>query len=251
MRRFELDGRSALVTGAGSGIGQAIALALFEAGAAVVASDIDARAGEETAALIKEAGGRAISCVADVTEPSQMADAVRIAERLGAFRVAVNNAGIAAARRPVAEIDLDDWRRVLDVDLTSVLICLQAEIPAMRSAGGGSIINIASMYGGIAIAGSAPYVAAKHGVVGLTRTAALDHAEDGIRVNAIGPGFVATPLNQERLSSERRRDLESGSPMNRMAQPEEITGVALWLAGDAATFATGGFYVVDGGFSIH
>lgn len=251
MNLFDLTGRSALVTGGGSGIGRALCHALADAGAAVVVADVDEESAVRVADELGHRGAHARPVVADVTDPTAVGNAVATAEGLGNFSVAVNNAGIAAERRPVADIDLADWHRVIEVDLTSVLVCLQAEIRAMRTTGGGSIVNVASMYGGIAIGGAAAYVAAKHGVVGLTRTAALDHAHEGIRVNAVGPGFVLTPLNEHRLSAERKQELSAGSPLGRMATPEEIAGLVVYLASDASSFATGGFHLVDGGYSIH
>ena len=240
----------ALVTGAGSGIGRAVALAYGREGAKVVVSDLNEASGKETMSLLQEAGVDGCFVRADVSEPD---DCQRLTDaalsQYGQLNIACNNAGIARSSSPTAQTDLDCWRQVIDVNLSGVFYCLRAQIPAMLRHGSGSIVNIASILGSVGQAGVAPYVASKHGVVGLTQAASLDYAAQGIRVNAVGPGFIETPLIAHRLQDEpTRRDLISRHPIGRLGQAEEVAELVVWLSSPKASFVTGSYYPIDGGY---
>lgn len=251
MISFRLDGRTALVTGAGSGIGRGIAVGTAESGAAVACLDLPGEGLDATVAAIVGAGGRAIAIAADVTDAASLAEAVRRTETdLGPLGLAVNSAGIANAA-PAEEMPLAQWQRVVDVDLTGVFLSCQAEGRAMLAHGGGSIVNIASMSGSIVNRGlrQAHYNAAKAGVVHLTKSLAMEWADRGIRVNAISPGYTATPMNTRPEVADQLRTFEAETPVGRMASVAEIVGPAIFLLGDAAGFCTGVDLLVDGGFT--
>jgi 2-dehydro-3-deoxy-L-rhamnonate dehydrogenase (NAD+) len=246
---MDLTGRVALVTGGGSGIGAACARALAALGAHVAVADISAPAAEGVAAAIEADGGRAFARIVDVTDSRAVDETVEALVRdTGGLDIAVNNAGVTVPILPLADVPDDDWRRVTSINLDGVFYCLRAETRAMRAGGGGSIINMSSVMGQISRFGSAPYSATKHAVIGLTKGAALDHAADGIRVNAVGPGFIRTPLIEARYTEEDERVVSSRWPMRRMGTPEEVGHMVAWLAGDASTFVTGAYFPVDGGY---
>jgi NAD(P)-dependent dehydrogenase (short-subunit alcohol dehydrogenase family) len=235
----------ALVTGGGRGIGRATALALAGVGASVVVLDRDGAAAEETARL----AGEGAAVVGDVTRSEDLERAVAVArERWGGLDWAVNNAGITLHRKLRAhEIDEADWRRILDVNLTGVFLAMRAEVPALLERGGGAIVNISSVAGLVgSSAADAAYAASKHGIVGLTKTAALDYATAGIRVNAICPGPVNTPMVAD--AAHMGDFFKRASPMERIAEPEEIAAAAVWLCSEAASFVTGTAVPVDGGY---
>ena len=194
MATYDVSGRSAIVTGGGSGLGRAVALELAASGAAVLVVDLAEAAAEAVSEEITASGGAARSFVADVSDYPAVAAMVTAAGELGPLKIAVNNAGIGGEAAPLADYSLDSWQKVMSVNLDSVFYCMRAEIPAMVAAGGGSIVNMASVLGSVGIPMSSAYVTAKHGVVGMTKTAALEYAPQGVRVNAVGPGFVTTPL---------------------------------------------------------
>jgi NAD(P)-dependent dehydrogenase (short-subunit alcohol dehydrogenase family) len=241
-----------LITGGATGIGRATALAFSERNAAVVVGDVDPRAGE-TVALIQKAGGTALFVPTDVTIADQVDNLVQeTVDTYGGLHVAFNNAGVLPPTGPLLEQTEADWDRTINVDLKGVFLCLKAEIAHMVEHGGGSIINTASVAGVVADPGMSPYVAAKHGVVGLTKAAALDYAAAGIRVNALAPGLVETPMTKGWLDDPTMLSiLTANSPIGRPAQPEEIAGMVLYLASPLASFATGGVYLVDGGQTAH
>nr|WP_235014769.1 SDR family NAD(P)-dependent oxidoreductase [Parafrankia sp. Ea1.12] len=240
----EYAGRVAFVTGSGSGIGAACARRLAAAGAFVVLADRDTVAAKEVAGEIEAAGGTALAVAVDVADPESVAQAVATAiEAGGRLDLAVNNAGIATDRAPLEDISLADWDRVLAVNLSGVFYSMRAEIPAMLAAGGGSIVNMASVLGTVGLQGTPAYVAAKHGVIGLTRVAALDNATRGIRVNAVAPGFIDTTM----VSSHR--GARFFQPMNRLGTAAEVAEVVHFLLSDRASLVTGSVYSADGGFT--
>jgi NAD(P)-dependent dehydrogenase (short-subunit alcohol dehydrogenase family) len=248
----QFDDKVVIVTGAASGIGKASALAYARHGARVAVADIDVKGGEQTTTLIKEAGGESFFLECDVSESSSVEDLVKTTvSRYGRLDCAHNNAGIEPTPAAMADISDDDWDRVIAVNLRSVFLGMKHEIPAMLANGGGAIVNTSSGAGlGGAPFGSA-YCASKHGVVGLTRAAALDYATSGIRINAICPGVVRTPTLLrfiEGLGVDEGM-FSAMSPLCRMANPEEIAEVALWLCTDAASYMNGAAVPVDGGQS--
>jgi NAD(P)-dependent dehydrogenase (short-subunit alcohol dehydrogenase family) len=241
-----------LITGGATGIGRATALAFARQGANVVVGDIDNRA-EETIDLVKEVGARGLFVPTDVTQAGETGALVRAAvEEFGGLHVAFNNAGILPPTGPLLEQTEEDWDKTIAVDLKGVFLALRAELAHMVAAGAGSIINTASVAGVVADPGMAPYAAAKHGVVGLTRAAALDYATSGVRVNAVAPGLVETPMTRAWLADPAMREtVLASSPMRRAAEPEEIAGIVLYLASPLASFANGGVFTVDAGQTAH
>jgi len=234
-----------IVTGAGSGIGAAVARLVVARGGSVVCADL---VSEGVQTVAEELGERALARRVDVTSPGDCQDAVESAlATFGRIDGAVNCAGIGNQdRKPVAEISASAWQRTLAVNLTGVFHCLQAEIPAMVTAG--SIVNVASVLGLVGAANAAPYVAAKHGLIGLTRAAALDYADRGIRVNAVAPGYVDTPLLGA-ASPERVNELVSRHPVGRLSRAEEIADVVVFLLSASSSAVTGAVYEVDGGYT--
>lgn len=245
-----LKDKVAIITGAASGIGRATAILFAAHGAKVVVADIDKHGGNQTVVNIKENGNQAIFTHTDVTiteDTEQMVDAT--VKAYGQLDVLFNNAGIAM-RLPVAELSEEDWHRCLDVNLTGVFFCAKAAIPAMKQNGGGSIINMSSIYGLVGADVRAAYVASKGAVTNLTRGMALDYAEDNIRVNCICPGFVETPLVAGVVKNpEEYQKLANKHPMRRLGQPEEIAYGALYLASDESAFVTGIALPIDGGYT--
>ncbi len=241
---MDLTGQVALVTGAASGIGRASARAFAAAGAAVVTVDVDADRLAETCELIGSAGGTAEPVVADVTRLSDVEHAVAHAiVRFGRLDAAHNNAGVPGPYLPLDQYEEADFRRVLDVDLVGVWRCMRAEIRQMRRQGHGSIVNTSSMLGAAAMPDNSAYVAAKHGVHGLTRAAAIELGRTGIRVNAVAPGVTRTAM-----TSAVSDDLLAAVPLGRIAEPEEIAPVVVWLASAEASYLTGSIVVADGGW---
>lgn len=245
----ELSGKVALVTGGGSGIGLAVSTTLAAGGAKVIVTDHDAAAAERASEAIRAGGGHAVGVRADVTVGDDMRAAVETALRtFGSLDLAINNAGVPSPYAPLGEVERPDWDRIIGVNLTGVYLSLRHEIAAMLAGGGGAIVNVASIAAMNGIAGRGAYVAAKHGVVGLTKTAALEYAEHGIRVNAVAPGYVETPLLGDRDEAARAR-LAALHPMQRLASAQEIADTIVFMLSPRASFMTGHVCLVDGGYS--
>ena len=241
----------ALVTGGSSGIGRATSLAFAREGARVVIADVDPTGAAETARMIEDIGGSATVFELDVTKADDVASLIdRVVQTYGRLDCAFNNAGIGGEVAKTAEYPEQEWDRIIDVNLKGVWLCMKYEIPVMEKQGSGAIVNTASIYGLAGAAGYIAYNAAKHGVVGITRTAALEYATAGIRINAVCPGYIRTPMTQ--LGIDANPDLErkmvSQTPMARLGRPEEIAGAVVWLCSDAASFVTGHTMTPDGGY---
>lgn len=247
---FDYSGSTVLVTGAGSGIGAAMAKAFAGAGAAVAVADISGDAADATVAAIRNTGGTAEAFLVDVgNEASVGAMVAAVVSRFGGLHIAANNAGIEADTVPLADLDSDNWRRVSDVNLSSVFYCMKAQIPVMLERGGGAIVNTASISGLIGGFNLSAYTATKHGVVGMTKAASMDYANKGIRINALCPGLVDTPFIGA-LPKPIIDRLVFSIPMDRPGRPEEMAAAALWLCSDGASYVTGHAMVVDGGTSL-
>jgi NAD(P)-dependent dehydrogenase (short-subunit alcohol dehydrogenase family) len=246
-------GKVAFVTGAGTGIGRATALAFARDGAHVVVADVSEQGSQETARLIEELGGRVLAVTCDVTRAEDVKAALdKTIETFGRLDFAFNNAGVEQKMAPAAQLEEAEWDRIVNTDLRGVFLCLKHEIPLMLKQGGGAIVNTSSGAGVKGFKGQAAYVAAKHGVVGLTRAAALDYASQNIRINAVCPGIINTPM-MDRFTggtAAGREIVIAQEPVGRMGQPEEIANAVLWLCSDAAPFVVGHAMVVDGGQTV-
>lgn len=242
----DFSGKVAIVTGGASGIGAAIARDLAGRGAKLVVADYNLDGARKLAA---EAGVAAKAFKVDTSVADEVAAMVDFAvAEFGRLDLAVNNAGIGGGDSPIGTTALEDWHRVIDVNLHGVFYGLRYEIPAMLESGGGAIVNMASILGAVGWRGSAGYVAAKHAVAGLTKTAALENAAQGIRVNAVGPAFIATPLIEDAMDDAARKALVGLHPIGRLGTAEEVAALTNFLLSDAASFMTGGYYPIDGGY---
>lgn len=254
MAEQQFGDKVALVTGAASGIGRACARQFAGGGASVIVSDVAAEGGEETVRLIKEAGGKAAFIKADVSDTREVEALISgTVETFGRLDCAVNNAGIEGLLAPTADYPEETWNRVLAINLTAAFLCMKHEIPRMLEDGSGAIVNMASILGLVGFANAPAYTAAKHGLVGLTKVAALEYAALGIRVNALCPGFIETPMVMERgveagLHPEAYQQIAELHPVGRLGKSEEIAEAAVWLCSDAASFVTGHAMTADGGY---
>ena len=241
----------ALVTGGSSGIGRATSLAFAREGARVAIADLEPTGAAETARMIEDIGGSATVFEIDVTKAAEVASLVeRVVQTYGRLDCAFNNAGIGGNVAKTADYPEEEWDRTIDVNLKGVWLCMKYEIPVMEKQGSGAIVNTASIYGLAGAAGYIAYNAAKHGVVGITRTAALEYATAGIRINAVCPGYIRTPMTQPGIDAnpELERKMVSQTPMGRMGMPDEIAEAVVWLCSDAASFVTGHTMTPDGGY---
>ena len=243
-----LKGKVALVTGAGAGIGRAIARAYADAGATVMVTDIDDEAAAAVATEIVDAGGTAASARLDTTDPeAHFAVVEAIEERFGRLDIAANNAGVTVPATVTAELSLEDWQKVRNVDLDGVFYGVRAQIPALQRAGGGAILVTSSIAGDRGLFGMAPYAAAKHGVIGLMQTIALEYGEQNIRALAVGPAYIKTGL-EDNIPEEIRRTLPGMHALGRMGEVEEVANAFVFLSSDKASFLTGSYIPVDGGY---
>jgi NAD(P)-dependent dehydrogenase (short-subunit alcohol dehydrogenase family) len=253
-RNGSFKGKVAFVTGAANGIGRAAALAFAREGASVTVADVSEQGNKETARMIEQLGRRALAVTCDVTRAEDVKGALdKTVGAFGRLDAAFNNAGVEQKKLvPTAELEEEEWDRIINIDLRSVFLCMKHEIPLMLKQGGGAIVNTSSGAGIIGIKGNPAYTAAKHGVIGLTRAAALDYAASNIRVNAVCPGYIDTPMMARFTggTAEGRARVISEEPIGRMGQPEEIANAVLWLCSDAAAFVVGHALVIDGGQTV-
>jgi NAD(P)-dependent dehydrogenase (short-subunit alcohol dehydrogenase family) len=247
-------GKVAFVTGAANGIGRAAALAFAREGASVALADVSERSNQETARMIEDLGGRALALKCDVTRVQDVKAALaKTVESFGRLDFAFNNAGIEPSKpAPTAEYEEAEWDRIIDVNLRGVFLCMKHEIPLILEQGGGAIVNTSSGAGIIGIRGSPAYTAAKHGLIGLTRAAALDYAAQNIRINVVCPGYIDTPMMNRFTGGtpEGRAKVIAEEPVGRMGKPEEIAAAVVWLCSDAAAFVIGHAMVIDGGQNV-
>ncbi len=243
-----MKNKTVIITGAASGIGKVAAELFAKEGANVVVSDIQEVVGVKVVNDINATGGKASFFKTDVTKPEEMEALVNFAVKTyDKLDIAVNNAGIGGEINPLAEMSIEGWQQIISVNLNSLFYGMKYQLQAMLKNGSGSIVNISSILGSVGFAGSAGYTAAKHGVVGLTQTAALEYSPQKIRVNAVGPGFIETPLLNA-LDAEMKKQLVMLHPIGRLGKSEEVAEIIYWLASDKASFVTGSYYPIDGGY---
>jgi NAD(P)-dependent dehydrogenase (short-subunit alcohol dehydrogenase family) len=246
----DFEGKVAIVTGAGSGIGEAVAREIAARGGCVVVADINQAAAEGVAVALNAEGGWAKAITTDVADPAAVEAMVQFAlDSFGGLDVAINNAGIGGPLAPTGNYPLDGWRQVIDINLNGVFYGMRYEIPAMLARGGGAIVNVASVLGMVGTTNSPAYVTAKHGMVGLTKAAALEYATSNIRVNSVGPGYIETPLLTSVLDETALRGLAALHPVQRLGTSEEVAALIVFLASDQALFITGSYHLVDGGYT--
>lgn len=246
----QFEGGVALVTGGSSGIGRATSLAFAREGAKVAIADVNVEGGQETVAMIEQNGATALFLETDVSKASEVEGMVgKVVETWGRLDYAFNNAGVGGGSGTVAQSTEEDWDNVIGVNVKGVWLCMKYQIPYMEKQGSGAIVNTSSIYGLTAVVGGGAYTASKHAVMGLTRTAALECAQTGVRINAVCPGFIRTPMTKSiRDDPESLKQMLERHPVGREAKPEEVAECVVWLCSDAASFVTGHGMVVDGGY---
>ena len=247
---LRFDGKTIIVTGGGSGIGAATAEELATSGATVIVADLDRANADSIVKSILGKGGKAHACTVDVAKAAEVEAMVAFAvEETGALHGIVNNAGIGGPSAPTGSYDVEAWQKVIDINLSGVFYGMRFAIPEIEKAGGGAVVNVASILGSVGFAGASPYVSAKHGVLGATKNAALEHAATGVRVNSVGPGFILTPLVSNALDAATLKQLEREHALNRLGTPEEVAALIVFLLSDRASFITGSYHLVDGGYT--
>lgn len=247
---LRFDGKTVIVTGGGSGIGAATAEELGASGATVIVADRDTGHAEAVAAGIVGRGGKAYPFSVDVAKADQVKAMVDFAvTTTGALHGIVNNAGIGGPIAPTGSYDLEGWQTVIDINLSGVFYGMRFAIPEIEKAGGGAVVNVASILGSVGFANSVAYVSAKHGVLGATKNAALEHAAGGVRVNAVGPGFIHTPMVANALDEATLKFLEGKHALNRLGRSEEVAALIVFLLSERASFITGSYHLVDGGYT--
>ena len=250
MSEHRFDDRVAVVTGAASGIGEACALTFARGGAKVIVADTNRELGERVVASVQQAGAEASFLEVDVSKPESAEHMVsRTLAAFGRLDIAVNNAGIGGELSPTGEYSIEGWNRVIDINLSGVFYCMRHEIPQMLEQGGGAIVNMASILGSVGFRQAPAYVAAKHGIVGLTKAAALEYGRQGLRINSVGPGFIHTPMVANAMDEGAQAQLAQLHAAGRMGEPQEVADLVAYLCSDAASFLTGGYYLVDGGYT--
>ncbi len=247
---LRFDGKVAIVTGGGSGIGEACAKTLAEGGAKVVIADLDKANGQRVTTEIQQKGGAATFVRVDTSKAEEVEAMVETAvTTYGKLDIAINNAGIGGESNPTGSYSLESWHKVIDVNLHGVFYGMRYEIPKMLENKGGVIINMASILGSVGFANAPAYVAAKHAVVGLTKSAAVEYSGQGLRVNSVGPGFIATPLLSDNLDADATTAIAQMHPIGRLGEAQEVANLVVFLCSDAASFMTGGYYLVDGAYT--
>jgi len=250
MKNLWFEEKVALITGASSGIGAACALSFAQKGAKVAVVDIDEENGKSVVAQIQKEGGEAIFLKVDVSDHEAVKEMVEdTADAFGRLDYAVNNAGIGGPQADTGEYDIEDWLQVININLNGVFYCMRYQIPQMLKQGGGAIVNMSSILGTDAFEKTSAYTASKHGVIGLTKTAALDYAKRGIRVNSVGPAFINTPMVTEGFSDEELEGIMALHAMGRLGEPQEVADLVTFLCSEKASFMTGVHYLVDGGYT--
>ena len=247
---LRFDGQTVIVTGGGSGIGAATAEELASSGATVIVADLYLEHAEKVVKGITDHGGKASPFAVDVAKADQVKAMVDFAvAKTGAIHGIVNNAGIGGPAAPTGSYDLEGWQKVIDINLSGVFYGMRFAIPEIEKAGGGAVVNVASILGSVGFANSTAYVSAKHAVVGATKNAALEHAAGGVRVNSVGPGFIHTPLVANALDEATLKFLEGKHALNRLGRSEEVAALIVFLLSERASFITGSYHLVDGGYT--